>query len=183
MVGLESPGRTVTLHSAWRHVVGAFLGAGLVALAGLFGLWTVGPRSVPVLLSIVGWSAVLAVAVDVPLAATFSEAGVERRMVLRRQTLAWRDDDRLTRSRPSLLRFEREIQHGGLVLRRRRRRYLLVDRTESAAEFDRLVEVLEGGDRPCVTLGASMLPRPSDRIPPTWLYRRRRWRPHHGADR
>ncbi|MFZ8998922.1 MAG: hypothetical protein ACO225_15080 [Ilumatobacteraceae bacterium] len=175
--------RSVTLHSTWRHVVGSFLGAGVVASAGSGAVAAVGSRPVPVVLAVAGWVALLAVAVDVPIATRFSERWVERRMLLRRQRSEWRADDRLTRVRPSVLRFERTLQHGGLVLRRGRRRYLLVDRSESAAEFDALVEVLESGPSPVVHLGASMLPRPSDRVPPTWLYRRRRWRPHPGVDR
>ena len=155
----------------------------MVALAGSVAVVASGSEPVPILILAVGWSMVLAVAFDVPVATTFTARWVERRMVLRRHRMEWGADDRLTRVRPSVLRFERTIQHGGLVLRRGRRRYLLVDRTESTSEFDELVDILESGSSMSAHVGASMLPRPSDRVPPTWLYRRRHWRPHPGPDR
>ena len=181
--GESTTDRTVTIHSTWRHLGGSLIGAGAVALGGSFGIVAAGPRPVPIVLTVVGWTAVVAVCLDVPVATTFSSTWVERRTVVRRHRTEWRPTDRLTRVRPSVLRFERTVQHGGLVLHRGRRRYLLVDRSESAAEFDELVAVLESGSPSASHLGASMLPRPSDRVPPTWLYRRRRWRPHPGGDR
>ena len=50
----------------------------------------------------------------------------------------------------------------------------LFDRLESADEFDSLVRIVEAGD---ADVRPSMLPRPGDKVPPTWLYRRAHWRP------
>lgn len=155
----------------------------MLAFVGVLAVVSAGPGVVPLIVLLIGVGALGVVLLDVPVAATFSADGVERRMMLRRHRVRWGDDDQLTRTRPTLLRAERSLQHGGLVLRRGRRRYLLVDRSESAAEFDALVAVLDGPGGPPGGLGVAMLPRPGERIPPTWLYRRRRWRPDAGPER
>jgi hypothetical protein len=174
---------SITLHSTWRHLVLSTLGASLVAAAGTYGVATVGFRAFPTALFLLGWGSLAVVLLDVPVASTFSATGVVRRMVLRRQLLRWRDGDMLTRARPTLMRVDRSLQHGGLVLRRGRRRYLLVDRIESAAEFDVLIRLIETTGEPCEVLESSTLSRPSETATPTWLYRRRIWRPDDGAGR
>jgi hypothetical protein len=174
---------SITLHSSWRHLLASSLGAGLIAVGGTYGVVAAGFTGISTVLFVLGWGAVAIVLFDVPVASTFTATGVERRMVLRRQLLVWREGDELTRARPSLLRLDRSLQHGGLVLRRGKRRYLLVDRAENAAEFDVLVRLIETPGEGCVALESSMLPRPAETTPPTWLYRRRRWRPDAAPDR
>lgn len=174
---------SITLHSTWRHLVATVLGAGMIATGGTYGVATVGFAGFAMVLFVIGWGAVAVVLFDVPVASTFGADGVERRMVLRRQRLSWRDGDVLTRVRPSLMRHDRALRHGGLVLRRGKRHYLLVDRAESAAEFDVLVRVLATPDAACQALESDQVQRPAETTPPTWLYRRRIWRPVEAADR
>ena len=175
--------RTVTIHSSWRGIAGGFLGAGVIALGGSFGLVAVGARPLPLVFAIVGWGLLGVMAADFPLASTFSAAGVERRMLLRRQSLAWRPDDRLSRTAPRIIWADRRLEHGGLTLIRGKRRYLLVDRPESGFEFDALIATVEIDGMPGAELGASYLPRPDDSVPPSWLYRRSKWRPDDVASR
>lgn len=172
--GVES----VTVHSSWRGIILGSLGAGIVGAAGTIAVSQVGFGPVPTVLFGVGWVLVLAMVLDYPIASTFTSGGVTRRMMLRRQHFRWADDHLLTRTRPTLIRVDRRLEHGALALVKGRRRYLLVDRLESAAEFDGLVDIVEAdGD----ASGASMLPRPGDKVPPTWLYRRSHWRPEPGT--
>jgi hypothetical protein len=174
---------SITLHSSWRHLIGSALGAGIVATAGTYAVGVTGFGVVATLVFVLGWGLVGVVLLDVPVAVTFDPNGVVRRMMLRRQRLEWRDGDELTRVRPSAVRLGRSLQHGGLALRRGRRRYLLVDRAESAAEFDELERLLSTPGEPCAVIDVAALPRPSETVPPTWLYRRRVWRPDSAAGR
>lgn len=169
---------SVTLHSSWWGVIGGLLGGGVLLGGGLFGVATVGFRVVPTVLLVVGTVAVLVMALDYPVATTFTRRGAQRRMLLRRTFIAWDAEGQLTRTRPSLVRQLRKVRHGGLTYRRGRRRILLVDRVESASEFDELIDLLEADDGAASAgLGLSMLPRPDENVAPTWLYRRARWRP------
>jgi hypothetical protein len=173
-VGGSAEPESITLHSSWRGIVLGGFGATVVAVGGTYGVSQVGFRLVPGTLFVVGWILVLAMLLDYPIAATFTSTGVTRRMVLRRQRFEWDAESQLSRARPRMIKVDRRIEHGALALIRGRRRYLLVDRLESADEFDSMVEVVEAGDsdaRP------SMLPRPGDKVSPTWLYRRAHWRP------
>lgn len=174
---------SVTIHSSWRGVVGGFFGAGVIALGGTYGVIAAGLRWFPGIVFVVGWGLVAVMAVDFPVASTFSPDAVVRRMALRRHHLAWRADDQLSRTAPKIMLGERRLEHGGLTLVRGRRRYLLVDRPESGAEYDEMVRVLEAPGSAAAQLGASRLPRPADSLAPSWLYRRARWRPDTGVDR
>lgn len=166
---------SITMHSSWRSLAMGGMTAGLVALAGTWAVAQAGFGPVPATVCVLGWLLVAVMAFDFPVATTFTADGVQRRMVLRRQWFAWERIDQLTRTRPSLVRLDRRVEHGGLTAKLGRRRYLLVDRCESNDEFDSLLGVLEAAgieDRI-----AGMLLRPGEKAPPTWLYRRKRWRP------
>lgn len=165
------------MHSSWRGILSGAFGAGLLTAAGTYGVSQVGFRLFPALLLVGGWLLVLAIVFDYPIASRFSSAGVERRMLLRRQWFDWEDVRQLTRTRSSVMRIDRTLQYGGLALVKGRRRYLLVDRLESGPEYDRMVEVVEATGGAGEGVGASMLPRPGDKVAPTWLYRRDRWKP------
>lgn len=174
---------SVTLHSSWRFLVGSAVGAALVAVAGTFGVITAGFNAITTVLLVAGWSFVAVVVLDLPVASTFDATGVVRRMLIGRRHLAWQPGDALTRARPSLVRHEERLRQGGLVLRRGRRRYLLVDRAESEDEFDAVVAVVDVPGTPGAEVDVSALPAPPRSATPTWLYRRRRWRPDAGAGR
>jgi hypothetical protein len=175
--------RTVTVHSSWRGLIGGFVGAGVIAVGGTAGVASVGLRPLPVIIAVVGWALLAVMAVDFPVASTFSATGVERRMLLRRQRLVWRPGDALSRTAPRIIWADRRLEHGGLTLVRGKRRYLLADRPESGTEYDALVETVEVDGTTGREVGASRLPRPAESIPPTWLYRRRRWRPDDATPR
>lgn len=175
MDGAEQP--SITLHSTWRFLVGSAVGAALVAAAGTYGLVTAGANVITVVIAVLGWCFVAIVVFDLPVASTFTSSGVRRHLLLRRQFLAWEPDDALVRSRPSMVRHEARLGQGGLVLRRGRRRYLLVDRPESQDEHDRLIRAIDVAGTPGEQLDMSGLAGPPTSAPPTWLYRRRVWRP------
>jgi hypothetical protein len=138
---------------------------------------------------------------DYPTSAVLRPEGIERRSVLRRAVLPWRDvrelrrlpSSRLRRSAPSLdpltthearegrespdaagrgARRGRVPRPGGLVAVRGRRRVLVTDQPESPGEFDAIVAAVARW-APHVEITAA---RPPDGVVPTWLYRPRRWR-------
>ena len=82
------------------------------------------------------------------------------------------DVRQLTRTRPGLSAFRKGTVVGGLTAVVGRRRYLLTDHVESAAEYDHLEVLLDPHD-----LLTDRLHRPGEDTPPTWLYRRRHHRP------
>ncbi len=168
-----SPDDSITIHSSWRGIIGSFAGAVLVLVAGIFAVAAAGVRAWPILILVVGTVMMAGVLLDYPIASRFDVRGVERRPVLRRQLLRWDRIDRITRSRPSLRASLRQLNPGGLVAVVGRRKYLLVDRIESPAEYDRLQDVVSA-----ITEHERLddVVRPSPDVAPTWLYRRRRWR-------
>lgn len=166
----------ITIHSTWRHLVASSLGAVLVAAGGVYGVAVSGFGLLATALLVVGGGLLVVVLWDVPVASTFDAEGVRRHMLLRRQLLRWEPGDVLTRSRPSLVRGEERLRQGGLVLRRGRRRYLLVDKSESPDEFERLLRAVDVEGMPGAEIRLSA-PSPPSGAPPTWLYRRRVWRP------
>jgi hypothetical protein len=174
-----SPVDSVTLHSSWRGIVGNALGALLVWGGGILGVSVGGWRPLPTFVFVLGLLLMAVVALDHPVASTFTAQGVTRRMMLRRQHLAWERVGQLSRTRPALTAGWRKVAHGGLVAVVGRRRYLLVDHCESADEFERVEEVV--GDQRERLLDA--VPRPTAQTGPTWLYRRARWAPDGEQDR
>lgn len=122
------------------------------------------------------------VAFDFPVATAFSAGRITRRCLLRRHRLAWDDVTTLTRAADAA-RMEASAVAGdrrrrvrarpaGLVAVVGRRRYLLVNQSESRAECEALRRHLAEWDVP--TAWSAGLP--AEDQPPTWLYRRRRWR-------
>ncbi|MEQ8436888.1 MAG: hypothetical protein RIB65_05300 [Ilumatobacter fluminis] len=168
---------TITLHSTWRLLLGSWLSAGMLATAGTWAVAMGGFRFIPVVVFLVGWGVLAIVLFDMPMASTFDDHGVVRRAPLRKHRLDFRDGDQLTRTRPSVIGIARSLEHGGLALRRGRRKYLLVDRLESLVEYEALLDVMDADGTPGSEVGADVLPMPNEKIPPTWLYRRRHWRP------
>lgn len=171
---------SITIHATLFSLVGGVLGASLLTLAGVYGVSAVGFRIVPTVLLVFGVFTLGVTLLDFPVASHFTPAGVRRRMLLRSQRFAWAEGDRLTRTRPVVFKSLRKMQHGGLTLVRGRRRYLLADRVESLAEYEALVAMLTSAG---VEVGAEALPRPDLDVAPTWLYRRRRWRPDDASGR
>ena len=134
---------SLTIRSSIGGIAFASLGglsAALVAVA-VFAANGVGPMSVVV--GAVGLVIVGVVLFDMPLSASFDRAGIVRRTPLRRHRMDWDDIERLTRmSRRSLL-VPWRTRHVGIVAVRGPHRVLLVDRTETPLEHERLLEVSE----------------------------------------
>lgn len=174
-MGAEQP--SITLHSTWRFLIGSAIGAAVLATAGTYGVSAAGFNVITTMLFVAGWISVAVVVLDLPVASTVSSAGVVRRMLLRRQFLAWQPTDSLVRAHSSVVRHGAKVSHGGMVLRRGRRKYLLVDKAESEDEFAAVLDVVDTSGTPGASVDLSSLPAPPSSTAPTWLYRRRRWRP------
>ncbi len=164
----------ITLHSSWRGIITSFVGSSIVLGLGLLTLAFNGVTAVPVVITALGALFVLGVSLDYPIASTFDAEGVTRRAAVRRHRVEWEDVRQLTRTRPGLSAFRKGIVVGGLTAVVGRRRYLLTDHVESAAEYDHLEVLLDPHD-----LLTDRLSRPGEGTPPTWLYRRK----HHRPDR
>jgi hypothetical protein len=159
-------------------VVGAASSA-LVTTAMAVVAWGAGATVVSVGLTVVAGAIVAIVVVDYPVATEFSATGVVRRCPLRRQHLAWDRVEMLTRSAgATLLRRDRASvdrvgEDGGLVAVVGRRRYLLVNVAESRDECAVVRGRLDAWGVPTRWRAGP----PPEHQPPTWMYRRRRWRP------
>lgn len=166
-------GQSVTLHSSWKGLILSAAGAIVVFAFGLGVTLASGGATIPVGIVVLGAILLLTVLFDYPVASRFTPEFVERRAILRRQTIAWERVDQITRARPALVGL-RNLRPGGLTAKVGRRRYLLVDQCEAITEFDHLGEVLS--DR-YAALGMDEMIPPHAETDPTWTYRRRRWQP------
>lgn len=171
--GADEP--TVVLHSSWSGIVLSALGAVLLTVVAI--LLALGDAIgwIIVVLAVAAVGAWLVVLFDMPVASAFSASGVTRRTMLRRHHLPWDRISRLSRHRSGFLRTRLDQTGGGLVAVAGSRRYALVDRMESAIEFDELVRIL--GER-AEWLGIGSVARPPDGRSPTWMYRTKKWRAH-----
>lgn len=175
---MEPDDDALSLHSAWFGIIANLGGALIVLAAGVLAVAGVGVKIVPSVVLAVGALLVIGVAFDYPVSSNFSVRGIERRPLLRRQLIPWDRIEGISRARPALRASMRGFAPGGLVAVVGRRRYLLVDRPESGSEHDRLVALIASWD-----LDLPLGSRPSDELPPTWLYRRARWAPDRRDDR
>jgi hypothetical protein len=180
--GCDLEGRSVTLHSSWRTVAGGYVGPLILLLITAFAVQRAGIGPIAVALAVFSLVLVAILLFDFPVATRFDETGLVRRMPLRRHRLAWDDVERLSRARGKVLdprRLTDRANRGGLVAVVGRRRYLLVDQAESRREFELLAAVLEHAAPWLVNEGLV----PPEHAPPTYLYRRRKWRPERGPGR
>lgn len=175
----------VTLHSSWRTVVGGYVGP-VMLLALALAAWAGAAVGTAVVLAVLGAVLLGVVLLDLPVASTFGPDAVERRAPLRRHRIGYSDIRQLTRARGKLLSINRftgdpemRANRGGLVAVVGRRRYLLVDNAESRGEFETLMALLE--EYAAGLVDEDLMP-PTD-IAPTYLYRRRHWRPDANHDR
>jgi len=164
---------SVTVHSSWRGIASGLIGSSALLALGLAGLAAGGGITANVV-TIAGVLLLSAVLLDLPVACRLDTDGVQRRMILRRQRLPWTRITAISRGRPSLSARRRDLAPGPLVALVGRRRYLLVDQSESLHEYEDLLDVLRAVGRHDDI--EALLP-PADGRVPTWTYRRRRWRP------
>jgi hypothetical protein len=178
----EQEDRSVTLHSSWRAVAGGYVGP--LILLGITAIAVQRAGVGPIAVAMAAFSLILIAILlfDFPVATRFDERGLVRRMPLRHHRVDWDDIERLSRARGKVLdprRFADRSNRGGLVAVVGRRRYLLVDQAESRQEFESLAALLERVAPWLVDEGLL----PPENSPPTFLYRRRRWRPESGHGR
>lgn len=165
---------SVTLHSSWRGIIFSIVGALLLAAVAVALLIGNGIGWVTVVFGLAGVGAVLVVLFDLPIATELTAEGLTRRALLRRHHIPWRDVTRIARLRVGVLRTRHQGVSGGLVADVAGRKYTLVDTVESPHEFDRFRALL--GPELAERLGVVNDRRPPDGVPPTWLYRRSRWK-------
>lgn len=156
--------------------------------------WAGGASAISLVLAIATFAIVSIVLLDYPVATSFDRRGVVRRCALRRHAIPWSRIDGLSRTADSAVvelgssttgsaagsdgrsgataRRSVRGRPAGLVAVVGRRRYLLVNQSESRTECDRLRGLMEVWD----TLEVWRAGHPDEDQPPTWLYRRRRWR-------
>jgi hypothetical protein len=167
----------VVLRSSIRGILNAFLSPAVLLALATWVLLTGRPSWFTWFVGLLG--AVLAVIsiVDFPLRTAFGPEGVTRLCAARRHHLDWSEVVAIERAMgPRSLLPTRQGERrsftrpGGLVARVGRRRYLLVDRVEGAAEYDALADAVKRWDD-VVVVRAS---RPPADTPPTTLYRRTR---------
>jgi hypothetical protein len=169
-------GGPVTLHSSWRTVVGGYVGPLILLMIAALAVQRGGVGPIVVLMTAFALILIAILLFDFPVATRFDTHGVVRRMPLRSHHIAWDDIERLSRARGKVLdprRFTDRANRGGLVAVVGRRRYLLVDQAESRQEFDMLAKLL--GQVAPGLVNESLVP--PENAPPTYLYRRSRWRP------
>lgn len=165
---------SLTIHSSLRGIIAAFATGIAITGGGLLGVSRVGFRTLPTIILVVGLALLLIALLDFPVATTFDRSGFRRRMALRSSFVPWDDVRQLTRTRPSMFRLDKAMIPGGLAAAVGRKRILLVDRPESANEYDDLVALADDAGFSEV---ADMVNRPGEKVPPTWLYRRKHWHP------
>lgn len=136
---------SLTIRSSRRGIVTPVLGvvaAGALAIALLV---ADGITVVSVVLGTFASLGLLAVLFDMPIATEFDRDGFVRITPLRRRRRSWDDIDRLSRNRSGWYR-RRAGPGVGIVAVRGTFRYLLVDRTESVGDYERLVTILRAAE-------------------------------------
>lgn len=167
----ERPER-VTLHSSWTGIVMASLGV-VILIAVAIGVLSQVTNIVGVVIAALAAIGAIVVLFDMPIASTFDADGVERRTPLRRHRLEWSEVEEVQRGRRSLRRPGGD-RSTGLVAIRGIRHTLLVDRTEGRREYEDLEAAIGEPTFSDVFLDVGA---PPDNRTPTWMYRRRKWRP------
>lgn len=162
----------VTLHSSWWGISSGAISSTVLTGLGGWAVSSVGFQVVPTVLLVLGLVLGTVVLFDLPISARISAGGIERRPLLRRHRLGWESIRAVSRGRPAVRVKNRRLDPGPLVAVVGRRRYMIVDQTESIEEYQRIIALLDAlGRHDDVEL---LLP-PPDQRPPTWTYRRRRW--------
>lgn len=169
---VDRPADRVTLHSSWTGIVMASLGV-VILLAVAIGVLTQAVNIVGVVIAGLAFVGAVVVLFDMPIASTFDADGVERHTPLRRHRLAWSDIEEVQRARRSLRRPGGD-RSTGLVAIRGIRHTLLVDRTEGRREYEDLEAAIGEPTFSDVFLDVGA---PPENRTPTWMYRRRKWRP------
>ncbi|MGA1034316.1 MAG: hypothetical protein ACO3VI_03290 [Ilumatobacteraceae bacterium] len=162
----------ITLHSSWWGIVSGVISSSVLCALGAWAVASVGFKAVPTVILILGVALAVVVFFDLPLASRIDEIGVERRALLRRHRLGWERVRAVSRGRPAVSIRKRSLDPGPLVAVVGRRRYMVIDQTESLEEYQRIIEILRGLGRDD---DAELLLPPPEQRPPTWTYRRSHW--------
>jgi len=178
----------ITLSSSLRGLAAAYISPLLVLALAAAGFVLDGVRPMPLILLAIGTTLLLVSLFDYPIRSVLSSNGIARHTLLRRHNLRWDRIDAITRSPGPRLRWSNARSNaadserrgaarparfpipGGLAAVCGRRKVLLVDQAESAAEYDRLRSAINTWQIP-ISLAAT---RPPVGTAPTDLYRRRK---------
>lgn len=162
------------LHSTWTTILGSTFGTLLMVAFATGLLIDTGWNWFSAVMSAVALALVSLILFEMPISSEFTTEGVTRRSIARHHFLAWEDLTALRRLRMGIMGTRDRARGGGLVAQRGRRTHALVDTMESAEEFEALRDLLgEYTD----DLQMYEVRKPSEGRPPTWLYRRSRWKP------
>jgi hypothetical protein len=173
-VSTEEPPGSLFLHSTWTTIIGSAFGA--FVMTGFAGLLLVdtGWNLLSGLMSAVALALVALVLFEMPVSSEFTTEGVTRRSIARHHHLAWEDLTAVRRLRMGFIGSRERSRGGGLVAQRGRRTHALVDSMESTEEFEAFRKLL--GDY-TDDLRMHEVRKPPEGRPPTWLYRRSKWKP------
>lgn len=172
---------SIVLHTSWRGRFTALLAPIVMLTWGGYGVSVAGLQWFNGILLLIGVGIAVVVLVDYPISSKVGPDGVARRCVLRTERLSWSEVGAIARpgARQRFMGLGRNEEaepskhssgSAGLVAEVGRRPYLLVDRIESQAEHEAIVNGLKNW-APGLILRAG---KPVDGTPPTWLYKRRR---------
>lgn len=164
--------QSLTLHSSWWGIISGVVSSTVLTALGGWATSSVGFRVIPSMLLIVGVMLAAVVLFDLPIASRIDVHGIERRALLRRHRINWSAIRAISRGRPAMKIRSRSLDPGPLVAVVGRRRYMVIDQTESIEEYQRLIALLRTLERDD---DVELLLSPPESRPPTWTYRHRRW--------
>lgn len=172
-MNVRGSGQGLTLHSSWWGITSGMVSSSVLVALGGWGVLSVGFNWIPTVLLAVGVLLLAVVVFDLPVASRVTLEGIERRALARRHHLRWDGIRALSRGRPAMRLRNRQLDPGPLVAVVGRRRYMVIDQTESLEEYQQLIALLTHLERHD---DIELLLAPPERRPPTWTYRRSRWR-------
>lgn len=164
--------QSLTLHSSWWGIISGVVSSTVLTALGAWATSSVGFRVIPSVLLIVGVVLAVVVLFDLPIASRIDDRGIERRALLRRHRIDWPAVRAISRGRPAMKIRSRSLDAGPLVAVVGRRRYMVIDQTESIDEYQQLIALLRTLERHD---DVELLLSPPESRPPTWTYRHRRW--------
>jgi hypothetical protein len=159
---VNAPADEVRLYSSWRGLVLAFLSPVLLLGIAALAIQAEGLHVVATVILVIGVGMLLVSLFDFPIYTTFDATGIRRRTPLRTHKIRWNKVIAVNRARGG----RRTKRAGPLAAAVGKRRYLLVDRTESVDEYQSLQQLLseDGVETPLSAVA------PDPKTVPTWLY-------------
>ena len=151
---MNAPADEVRLYSSWRGLMLAFLSPCLLLGIAALAIQAEGLHVVATVILVIGVGMLLVSLFDFPIYTTFDANGIRRRTPLRTHKIGW--DKVIAVNREEAAAVDRA---GPLAAAVGKRRYLLVDRTESFDEYQSLQQLL-GEDGVETPLSGRVAPDP-----------------------